>query len=167
MAKQRTNMAAKLVSITEPPNESALADTKHENQQKLAALAYEFWQAGGRRDGTPEEDWFRAERENAIKENRSRIFVGQSLTSARFITPRHHRAIKKPPGIETKPSSNVVVLSVSPIEEDHVFLEDLMNHSEWTLCPNSKWTIYRSCTLASALTILRTSSSIWIAVASE
>ncbi len=25
------------------PNESALADTKHENQQKLAALAYEFW----------------------------------------------------------------------------------------------------------------------------
>jgi len=29
-----------------------------------------------------------------------------------------------------------------------------MNHSEWTLCPNSKWTIYRSCTLASALTML-------------
>jgi len=45
MAKQRTNMAAKPASITEPPNESALADTKHENQQKLAALAYEFWQA--------------------------------------------------------------------------------------------------------------------------
>ena len=37
MAKRRTNMAAKPVSITEPPNESALADTKHENQQKLAA----------------------------------------------------------------------------------------------------------------------------------
>ena len=45
--------------------------------------------------------------------------------------------------------------SFSPIEEDHVFLEDVMNHSEWTLCPNSQWTIYRSCTLASALTILR------------
>ena len=58
-------MAAKPVSITEPPNESALADTKHENQQKLAALAYEFWQARGCRDGTPEEDWFQAERENA------------------------------------------------------------------------------------------------------
>ena len=35
MAKQRTNMAAKPVSM---------ADTKHKNQQKLAALAYEFWQ---------------------------------------------------------------------------------------------------------------------------
>jgi hypothetical protein len=153
MAKQRTNMAAKPASITEPPNESALADTKHENQQKLAALAYEFWQARGCRDGTPEVDWFRAERDNAIQENRSRCVVGQSL----FINQigPHHRAMKKPPGIETKPSSNVVVLSVSPIEEDHVFLEDLMNHSEWTLCPNSKWTIYRSCTLASALTILR------------
>ena len=34
MAKQRTNMAAKPVSM---------ADTKHENQQKLATLAYEFW----------------------------------------------------------------------------------------------------------------------------
>jgi len=139
-------MAAKPVSM---------ADTKHENQQKLAALAYEFWQARGCRDGTPEEDWFRAERDNAIQENRSRCVVGQSL----FINQigPHHRAMKKPPGIETKPSSNVVVLSVSPIEEDHVFLEDLMNHSEWTLCPNSKWTIYRSCTLASALTILRES----------
>ena len=38
MAKQRTNMAAKPVSITEPPNVSAWADTKHENQQNLAAL---------------------------------------------------------------------------------------------------------------------------------
>jgi len=45
MAKQRTNMAAKPVSITEPPNVSAWADTKHENQQNLAALAYESWQA--------------------------------------------------------------------------------------------------------------------------
>ena len=137
MAKQRTNMAATPVSITEPPNESALADTKHENQQKLAALGYEFWQLRGCRDGTSEEDWFRAGRENAIKENRSRRIVGQSLTPARFINQigPHHRAMKKPSGIETKLSSNVVVLSVSPIEEDHVFLEDLMNHSEWTLCP--------------------------------
>ena len=153
MAKQRTNMALKPVSITELPNESALADTKHENQQKLAALAYEFWQARGCRDGTPEEDWFRAERDNAIQENRSRCVVGQSL----FINQigPHHPTVKNPPGIETKASSNVVVLSVSPMEEDHVFLEHVMNHSEWTLCPNSKWTIYSSCTLASALTILR------------
>ena len=153
MAKTKDEYGCKIRFDHRPPNESALADTKPENQQKLTALAYEFWQPRGCRDGTPEEDWFRAERDNAIQENRSTCVVGQSL----FINQigPHHPAMKKPPGIETKPSSNVVVLSVSPIEEDHVFLEDLMNHSEWTLCPNSKWTIYRSCTLASALTILR------------
>jgi hypothetical protein len=36
-----------------------------ENQQKVAALAYEFWQARGCPEGTPEEDWFRAEMELA------------------------------------------------------------------------------------------------------
>src|SRR2546425_4609582 len=107
MAKQRTNMALKPVSITELPNESALADTKHENQQKLAALAYEYWQARGCRDGTPEEDWFRAERDNAIKENRSRCVVGQSL----FINQigPHHPA-RPPP--ESRPS-RVAMLSFS------------------------------------------------------
>ena len=112
MAKQRTNMAAKPVSITEQTNESALADTKHENQQKLAALAYEYWQARGCRDETSEEDWFRADRENAIKENRSRCVVGQSLTPARFINQigPHHRAMKKPP--ESRPS-RVAMLSFS------------------------------------------------------
>ena len=108
MAKQSTNMAAKPVSITEPPNVSAWADTKHENQQNLAALAYESWQARGCRDGTPEEDWFRAERDNAIQENRSTCVVGQSL-SINQIGP-YHPTVKNHPGIETKPSSNVVVL---------------------------------------------------------
>src|SRR2546425_568991 len=98
MAKQRTNMAVKPISITEPPNESALADTKHENKQKLAALAYEYWQARGCRDGTPEEDWFRAERENAIKENRSTCVVGQSFFKNQIAPPPP--AMKKPPGIE-------------------------------------------------------------------
>ena len=35
------------------------------NQQLIAALAYEFWQARGCPDGTAEEDWFRAEQEIA------------------------------------------------------------------------------------------------------
>jgi hypothetical protein len=34
-----------------------------ENQQEIIALAYEFWQARGCPEGTPEEDWFRAEEE--------------------------------------------------------------------------------------------------------
>jgi hypothetical protein len=31
--------------------------------QEIAALAYEYWQARGCPDGSPEEDWFRAESE--------------------------------------------------------------------------------------------------------
>ena len=34
--------------------------TPHE---EIARLAYAYWEAGGRRHGSAEEDWFRAERE--------------------------------------------------------------------------------------------------------
>jgi len=30
---------------------------------EIAALAYSYWEARGRKDGSPSEDWFRAERE--------------------------------------------------------------------------------------------------------
>jgi hypothetical protein len=47
-----------------PTSFSALEDTSEPpNQEQIAALAYGFWQARGCPDGTPEEDWFRAERE--------------------------------------------------------------------------------------------------------
>jgi Protein of unknown function (DUF2934) len=39
--------------------------SESDNRQKVAALAYEFWQARGCPEGTPEEDWFRAELEIA------------------------------------------------------------------------------------------------------
>jgi len=38
-----------------------------ENQEEIASLAYEFWQARGCPEGTSEEDWLRAEREIASK----------------------------------------------------------------------------------------------------
>src|SRR6267143_576384 len=45
---------------------SALEESSEpQNQAQVAALAYEFWQARGCPDGTPDEDWFRAEREIA------------------------------------------------------------------------------------------------------
>src|SRR6266567_3773572 len=53
------------------------------------------------------------------------------------------------PRVET-----VVVLSVSPIEEDHAFLEGALNDSRWTLCHGSNWTLHRRRTPASSLTIL-------------
>jgi hypothetical protein len=34
-----------------------------QNREQIAALAYKFWQARGYPDGTPDEDWFQAERE--------------------------------------------------------------------------------------------------------
>lgn len=33
------------------------------NQQEIAELAHELWQARGCPDGSPDEDWFRAEQE--------------------------------------------------------------------------------------------------------
>jgi hypothetical protein len=31
--------------------------------EQIALLAYSFWEARGRQGGSPEDDWFRAERE--------------------------------------------------------------------------------------------------------
>ena len=42
---------------------TALEISQPVNGQKIAALAYEFWQSRGCPEGTPEDDWFRAEKE--------------------------------------------------------------------------------------------------------
>ena len=42
---------------------TALEPFQSVNRQKIAALAYEFWQVRGCPEGTAEEDWFRAEKE--------------------------------------------------------------------------------------------------------
>ena len=36
--------------------------SEQRSSQDIAALAYELWQARGCPDGSPEEDWFKAER---------------------------------------------------------------------------------------------------------
>jgi len=41
---------------------TALEISEPENRQKIAVLAYEFWQVRGCPEGTAEEDWFRAEK---------------------------------------------------------------------------------------------------------
>lgn len=38
-------------------------------QEQVALLAYHLWEQRGCPDGSPEEDWFRAERELAAKQN--------------------------------------------------------------------------------------------------
>ena len=44
---------------------TALEVSRPVNTEKIAALAYELWQGRGCPEGTPEEDWFRAEQEIA------------------------------------------------------------------------------------------------------
>jgi hypothetical protein len=45
---------------------TAVAQTSEPaGEQKIAALAYHFWLTRGCPEGTPEEDWFRAEQEIA------------------------------------------------------------------------------------------------------
>jgi DNA-binding response OmpR family regulator len=49
----------------------------------------------------------------------------------------------------------VVVLSISPMEEDHFFLQDILNHVQGTLDPIRKFTVNSCATLASGLAALR------------
>jgi len=64
--------------------------------------------------------------------------------------------MRKPLGIETGAIRTIPVLSVSPIEEDHLFLEAIFsNHSFWTPYADCKWKLHRSLSLESALTALQ------------
>ena len=57
--------------------------------------------------------------------------------------------------VETGAITTIPVLSVSPIKEDHLFLECIFrNHCCWTP-GNSNWKLYRRLTLESALTALQ------------
>jgi hypothetical protein len=62
MPKQATKMAvgpdSESLDQPSPSNASETVD-----QQRIAELAYEFWQARGCPDGSPELDWLRAEQE--------------------------------------------------------------------------------------------------------
>ena len=51
---------AKAARAIGPLTKSTAAAPKHE---QIARLAYSYWQDRQRREGSPEEDWFRAEAE--------------------------------------------------------------------------------------------------------
>jgi len=56
-----------------------------ENQQKIAALAYQFWLARAFQKGSPEADWLRADRKIRGKSTTVRLrrtTVGNFLVSA-------------------------------------------------------------------------------------
>jgi len=62
MANQAIRMTLTLLDLSEL-----------EKQQKIAARAYEFWLARAFRDGSPAEDWLRAEREVRGKAGAARL----------------------------------------------------------------------------------------------
>jgi len=63
MTKQAVKMAVETKATMESP-ESVPADSPAPfSQQEIADLAYEFWLDRGCPHGSPDEDWFRAERE--------------------------------------------------------------------------------------------------------
>ena len=63
--------------------------------------------------------------------------------------------MKKPPRIENDAAENVVVLSISPTEEDHTALKRILSRPESTASTESKWAIYPAVALESALPVLR------------
>src|SRR5437667_11772243 len=73
---------------------SALEEiSEAQNPEQIVALAYECWQGRGCPDGTPDEDWFRAEREIAgskridEKEDGSRDFAKPSMDAKETDSP--------------------------------------------------------------------------------
>ncbi len=62
--------------------------------------------------------------------------------------------VRKPPGIENGAIRTVPLLSVSPIEEDHHFLEDIFSNY-WAPFAGSYWKPHKSLSLDSALTALQ------------
>jgi ribonuclease I len=57
MARKRTVKTAEKAATT-PGSEAFVS-----NHERIALLAYKYWEERGRPAGTSQEDWFRAERE--------------------------------------------------------------------------------------------------------
>ncbi len=60
-AKSQREQPGATVDVT--PAAPYSGPSEAEMHERIAALAYELWQARGCPDGSPEDDWFRAEEE--------------------------------------------------------------------------------------------------------
>lgn len=56
---------------------------------------------------------------------------------------------------ETDPARTITLLSVSPFEEDHLHLHEIVDHCEWPFCPDSDCIITACPGLAAARDLLR------------
>ena len=67
--------------------------------------------------------------------------------------------MKKQPAIETAMSRSVNVLSVSPVEDDRVALEQILSRPQWAAYSDVKWTLRSVATVEKALTALHAHST--------
>jgi Protein of unknown function (DUF2934) len=56
-------MTAQAMQLSESPETSAQSAEPQHVHDQIASLAYALWQERGRPEGSPDEDWLRAERE--------------------------------------------------------------------------------------------------------
>ena len=70
MAKKKRVQAAEeyaasaaTVLVSEEKSSTGILSSAVSVQERIALLAYTYWEQRGRMGGSPEEDWFRAERE--------------------------------------------------------------------------------------------------------
>jgi response regulator RpfG family c-di-GMP phosphodiesterase len=78
------------------------------------------------------------------------------LRQQKFTLSKERFAMRDPTEIETGAIRTIPILSVSPIEEDHLFLKDTFSiHPSWTPSADSDWKLHTSRTLESALTALQ------------
>jgi hypothetical protein len=82
-AKKLTNIPAGAV-----PAEAPITPQEH---KRIARLAYAYWEARGRPDGSPAEDWFRAEEE--LRRRKSAFTV---MKAQRRRLPRARMSSKSP-----------------------------------------------------------------------
>ena len=63
MATKATKAANDSVVITEQLDNHLSSVAQPVDQQEIAKLAYQFWQARGCPEGSPDDDWLEAERQ--------------------------------------------------------------------------------------------------------
>jgi hypothetical protein len=62
IAEERTIIAEPSVIASEMKSSPELIQSAVSTQEKIALLAYSYWEERGCTGGSPEDDWFRAER---------------------------------------------------------------------------------------------------------
>lgn len=80
MARQRTKVSVAVAGTQAQTTE--IEQPSQDYREEIARLAYYLWQARGEPDGSPEEDWFRAEREIEAK-----LHAGKATTDEQMSRP--------------------------------------------------------------------------------